>query len=246
MLADDPVADRQTQSGPLPRLLRRKERLEHVVNHFRSHTATVVDKFDDQLVRLPAQRDLQRPASFDGVESVGDEVQDHLLDLRTIHVRIAGAGVQKFDLLLAIFGEVLNHRHDLRDGLGQVGLLANCVAAPREIEQSLGDLFAAKRFFLNHPQILQNDLGFGGVEDIQMSENTPLQRFARHGDCRKWIIDLVCDSCSQKTDARQPFRPHELPTALLHLPVQVAGNFLKAAGHFVECVGQFGHLVAGL
>jgi len=50
-------------------------------------------------------------------------------------VCVARSGARELDLLFAILRQELNHRHDLADGSGQVGRLADRVAPAREIEQ---------------------------------------------------------------------------------------------------------------
>ena len=48
---------------------------------------------------------------------------------------------------------------------------------------------------------------------------------------------------SQQPDARQTFRSDELPTALLHLAVEVRCGLLKPLNHQIEGFGKFAHFV---
>ena len=56
------------------------------------------------------------------------------------------------------FCRCCDHVEHALDQLGQVGRLAARLAAAAEFEQPLRDLLAAKRLFLNHLQVLGDDL----------------------------------------------------------------------------------------
>ena len=199
------MADRQPQSGPLAPGLAGVERLEHVLHHLGRQSTPVVFDLEHHLVGLFSQPDLHPPPSLHGVETIRHQVQDHLLDLGAVDLGIAAVGRQELDLAVAVFAEVLDHCNHLAHEVRQVGAFPLRVPAAGEVEQPLGDLFAAERFALDETEVLPEDPFVGrGMTGEQFIEAT-LERLGGHRHHREGIVDLVGDPRGQKPDPGEPF-----------------------------------------
>ena len=73
-----------------------------------------------------------------------------------------------------------------------------------------------------------------------------IEGFRTEGDRGQGVVDLMRNPGSQKTDSRQPLRPHELPAPFVNLPLEVGVGHADLGRHVVESFGKILHLVAGL
>ena len=73
-----------------------------------------------------------------------------------------------------------------------------------------------------------------------------IEGFSAESDRRQRVVDFMRDSGRQKTDARQPLGPHQLPAPLLDLPLEIGVSHADLGRHVVECLGKILHLVAGV
>jgi len=101
-----------------------------------------------------------------------------------------------------------NHFQNRFDNGGDIGRFPVIVPATAELEQTLGDGLAAKRFLLNGAQVLGDGLAFA-ADARQDPRETPFERLAAKGDAGQRVVDFMCDAGGEETDARQTLRPHQ-------------------------------------
>ena len=99
-------------------------------------------------------------AGIEAVQGVGDQVQHDLLDFLSVHGGDDRRRVREFDAFFAVLAQVPHHVDHALDQFGQVGVVLLHVAHPREIQQFLGDAFAAKGFLLDLAQVVPQDFDF--------------------------------------------------------------------------------------
>src|SRR5262249_20771837 len=138
-------------------------------------------------------------------------------------------------------GQVLDHVDDGLHDIAQLGGLAAALAAAAEVEQTLNDLLAAKRLFLNHLEVLGDDAAVidadAGARIGKQILQTALEPLAAKRDAGERIVDFVGDAGGEEADAGQPLRAHELPAALGDFVRQLAVHLAQAARHAVERLG---------
>ena len=77
---------------------------------------------------------------------------------------------QQLDVFVVVAAEVADHLDDAGHQLAQVGVVPLGIAGPREVEQLLGDLFAAEGFLLNHVEVAADDVAIGGMRIVDALE----------------------------------------------------------------------------
>ena len=95
MLTDDPVRDREPQTGSLPFPALGKEGLENVLEDIGLHATAIVGEEHLSHALAVARVDLQGSMGFHGLQRIDDEIQHNLLDLLAVHVRQDGLADEK-------------------------------------------------------------------------------------------------------------------------------------------------------
>ena len=243
MVADDPVTDRKSQAGPLARRLRREERLEEILDRLGRHPAAVVGKTQSHQIRLAHKLDVQPTTLAGRFQRVGNQVQNHLLDLGTVDLQRTRTGGGKRDRAISEPAHVTHQRQHLVDQIDQVVRCPGGVLAAREIEQAGGDFLATKRLAANHLGVLTNHRLLIRSRLAQQRLEPLLQTLTGHRNRRQRVIDLMSDPRGQEPDTRQAFRANQLTRAVADLAVEVVADVAETIGHLIERLGQLGHLV---
>src|ERR1019366_4440966 len=141
-------------------------------------------------------------AFADGVVSVVQDVQKHLLELVGISDDFGQGLVEAFDHLNAVTDEVVRAQvHGaLQDGV-ELNELALRWHLAGKAEQVLHDLLGALRFLQNHPQIAPRAFGELGVFHQEVGESE---------DGGEGIVDFVGDAGDQLSDGSHFLGVHQL------------------------------------
>src|SRR5262249_51414996 len=134
-----------------------EERLKDVFENLRGHAAAGVAKHQLRHFVALAQVDGQDAAFIHAVQGVDDQVEDDRLDLLRIYPGFYSARRFEDDLASFIVLQVLDHIEYRLNKFGELGGAAFAVAATAELQQPLGDRFAAESLLLNHAQIFADD-----------------------------------------------------------------------------------------
>src|SRR5262249_5924104 len=126
--------------------------------NLRRHAATGV--LEDQLGQAVVQPlgDRERAALVHAVQGVDDQVEHDRFDFLRVDPGDQAIGHGEANVLAAAVGQVLHDFEHTLDELAELGRLAAALAAAAEIQQLLNDLLATEGLFLNHLQILRDDL----------------------------------------------------------------------------------------
>ncbi len=144
---------------------------------------------------------------------------------------MTGSPSAQHDAFVLVLAQVADHFDDAGHQLAQIGVMSLGVAHARKVEQLFGDLFAAKRFLLNHFEVAAHDVAFGGIASpasFEQSGKPAFERLAAHGDRGQRIVDLVGHAGRQKPDARQLLAANDLLGPLADLAIEIVANFLEA------------------
>ena len=195
------------------------------------------------MIGLVDQVDVQPPGFAGRFERVGNQVEHHLLDLRSVDLqRTRSAGVEG-DRAIAEPAHVPHQGKYLVDQFDQVVGSPGGILASREVQQPGGDLLAPERLATDHLGVLPDHRLLVRCGLPQQCLKPFLQALAGHRNCRQRIVDLVSHTRGQEPHAGESFRTDQLTRAITNLSVQVVSNITEPVGHLVERFGQFGHLV---
>ena len=249
MGGDDPIGDRQPQTGAAPRRFFGVERLEDLLEGFRLHpVAVVLHGEGNGIPSVLGNGDTNRIVVLGRVEAVGDQIDDDLLDLLRVHPGDDRAVGDDLDVPVPVARLGLEHFDHTADHLGQVGGGFLAASHPREVEQFRGDALAAERLLFDQLDIFFDDRQLVSARlriqtRIGDGPQAARERFGRHRDRGQGIIDLVGDPRGQEPDARQPLGPDNLLGALMHLLIEVVADAAEPLGHLVERLGKLQKLI---
>ena len=203
MFADDTIANTQAQTSALANVFGGKERIKDFFGINDADTVIAKRNFDECAVAgAPNLNASGPPGVADGVVSIVQDVEKHLLELVGISDDRGQGLVEMFDHLNAVTDEVVRTQVD---GALQDGVELKREALRRHLagkaEQVLHDLLGALRFLENHSQIAAGAFGDLGVGQQEVGESE---------DGGEGIVDFVGDAGDQLSDGRHLFGVEQL------------------------------------
>src|SRR5216683_1752022 len=173
MFTDDAIADTQAQTSTLADVLGGKERIKNTFGIDDAHTVVAKRNLDESVGAGAPHLDASGPRGFaDGVVSVVQDVEKHLLELVRISDDSGQGFVETFDHLNAVTDEVVRAQvyGALQDGV-ELDELALRWHLTGKAEEVLYDLLGALRLLQNHAQIAARAFGEFGVFHQEVGES---------------------------------------------------------------------------
>src|ERR1700682_1611171 len=203
MFTDDAIANTQAQTGTLADVLGGEERIKNTFGIDYAHTVIAKRNLDERVGAGAPDLNARGPRGFaDGVVSVVQDVEKHLLELVGISDDRGEGFVEAFDHLNAMADEVVGAQvHGALQNGVELDELALRWHLAGKAEQVLYDLFGALRLLQNDPQIVARAFGDLGIFHQQIGESE---------DGGKRVVDLVSNAGDQLPDRRHFLGVHEL------------------------------------
>src|SRR6266853_3674441 len=203
MFTDDAIADTQAQTSTLADVLGGKERIKNTFGIDDAHTVVAKRNLDESVGAGAPDLNARGPRGFaDGVISVVQDVEKHLLELVGISDDSGQGFVEAFDHLNAVTDEVVRAQvyGALQDGveLDELALRRHLTGKAEEV---LYDLLGALRLLQNHAQIAARAFGEFGIFHQEVRESE---------DRGEGIVDFVGDAGDQLSDGSHFLGVHEL------------------------------------
>src|SRR5713101_2553796 len=203
MFTDDAIANTQAQTSTLADVLGGKERIKNTFGIDDAHTVIAKRNLDESVGAGAPDLNARGPRGFaDGVISVVQDVEKHLLELVGISDDSGQGFVEAFDHLNAVADEDVRAQvyGALQDGV-ELDELALRRHLAGKAEQVLYDLLGALRLLQNHTQITARAFGELGIFHQEVGESE---------DGGEGIVDLVSDAGDQLSDGSHFLGVHEL------------------------------------
>jgi len=213
MVLDDGVTGRKADADSLADGLGGEERFEEFILEFQGDAAAGIFNHQFNPIKSVGQGfDPNGAVCTGGIQGVGEEVDNHLFELRFV-TEYFGKIIQQFggyNEIVLFFEVMLEDKQGVGDALIEIDMAETRDGGAAEGEQGLDDVAAAQAFFDNRLGVFLKIVIQFFVDLSVQACISALQSLRETEDCGEGIVDLMGDPGSQGSDSSHLFRLIEL------------------------------------